>query len=171
MFNVLLQQALLWNLWDVKLLKASVKMGLAADLRFHPCHWRSTDSWLHYPQHFTHDLFQRDFKKKSHFKEPINFIVVAQWKWPLLKYRRTLGPYISNSINRQMRHQNAVGSWKSLAWLWLLFKDSNVCTHMQHVGWLYPPGLWSTVTMSPADRIRTIKLDLNRLWHHGLGQH
>lgn len=79
-------QALPWNLWDMKLLKLS--------LRFHSCHRWANDSWLHYPQHYTHDFLQGDLKKKSHLKEPISFIVVAQWKRPLLKYCTTLGPLL-----------------------------------------------------------------------------
>lgn len=88
------QQALLWNLWDVKLLKASVRTGVATVWDF----TRITDDPMtagYIILGITHmTSFKGTWKKKSHMKEPISFIVMAQWKRPLLKYCTTLGPLL-----------------------------------------------------------------------------
>lgn len=153
------QKAFLWNLWDVKLSKTAVKTGVAPHplkkehLRFPLCRWWYPDSWLHYPQHFAHDFLQGHFKK-----------VTLQRVYQLYCYgtMKTSSPEIlydtwpscaaakSNSVSRDMWHQDAVGSY-SLALLWLLFKDSKVCVHVGCVQWWHPPGLWAMVKMSPAD--------------------
>ncbi len=77
MFSVLLRQDLLWNLWSVKPIKDAVKTGVALKkLRFSERFWWwFTDSWPHYPQHFTHDGLRGDFKRSHTWKSPLALLL------------------------------------------------------------------------------------------------
>lgn len=164
----------------MKLLKAAVKTSIVLnscavawdDL----CHWWYTDSWLHYPQRFTHDFLQGDFKKrkKSHFKESISFIAVAQWKRPLLKYGVTLGPFFVLPPNQTQLAGKC--STKTLLEVshqlrYDFYLRTAQCVHTWDVFRDDVPWDRATLRTFPADRMGSVKPDLNRLWLRGLVQH
>ena len=59
-------------------------------------HWYSSTFRTWHPS--------RGLQKKSHLKESISFIAVAQWKWkcPRLKYCVTLGPLVQRPNQTQL---------------------------------------------------------------------
>lgn len=88
------QQALPWNLWDVKLLKASERTGVATVWDF----TRVTDDPMtagYIILSITHmTSFKGTWKKVTLERAHQPYCIVAQWKRPLLKYCTTLGPLL-----------------------------------------------------------------------------